>query len=200
MTKQLVIFLALTVFSTAIYSQRAPDYHVIRYQNDTVLLSYFWLTKGYKIRDIFRYDKIDIRSTRNNIRYRSKGYFIGIRGDTLFVDTTRVANDHFSMTGRDTFPPIFKKVLIPNITKFYHERKKLNPIFGWGIAASVLSFTIVSPLISIQKKGFNSERFFIVGGSSLATMHLLIGARIVLGKKKMIVIPKNKKKRHWQAW
>lgn len=167
---------------------------------DTVIYDYFWLTKGRKIRDIFAHDKVDIRFLANGNKQRTKGEFIYVRGDTICVDTANIAGDHFSMTGRDTIPRTLKKVLIPNITTFYHERKKLNPILACGIAVSAISFVLVSPLVSIEKKGFNTERFLIVGGSSLATMHFLIGARIVLGKKKMKVVRKNKKLQSWQTW
>ena len=198
--KSILTLILLPLLSSLAFSQRDPNWQVIRYKNDTVLLDYFWLTKGYKIRDVFSPDKVDVRFLKNGTKQRARGEFIGVRGDTLLVDTAEIAGYHFGMTGRDTIPPTLKKVLIPNIATFYHERKKLNPILGWGIGISALSFVLVSPLVSIEKKSFNTERFLIAGGSSLATMHLFIGARIVLGKKKMKVIRKNKNLKHWQTW
>lgn len=199
MKSVIAIVLFLFFFFDAV-SQRSPDWNIVRYRNDTVLLDYFWLTKGHRIRDIFSLDKVDVRFINTGSKERVKGHFIGVRGDTLYVDETGVADSLFGWRGRDTFLTSFNRVKIPNITTFYHERKKLNKVLDWSIGVSAISFVLVSPLVSINKHGFNTERFILVGGSSLAVMHVFIGGRIAFGKKKMKVVRKNKNLRHWQVW
>ncbi len=167
---------------------------------DTVTYDYFWLSKRGRTRDIFDKQNIIVYSKisdSSKVTERTRGDFYRVRGDSLFIDTERFASDHFSMTGRDTVPPHLKVVRLHNITKFYHEREKLNNITGWGIGLSVLSTLIVSPLVSFQKGGFNGDRYLKVAGTSLASTALFITLRIGLSHKKMVI---RHKRNSWKLW
>lgn len=167
---------------------------------DTVNYDYFWLTKERKIRDVFQHNNIIVYSKisdTSNVVQRTKGDFYRVRGDSLFVDPEHVAENHFAMTGRDTLPPKLDIVRIHNITKFYHAREKFNTINGWGIALSVLSALIVSPLVSIQKSGFNGDRYLKVAGSSLAATVVFVSLRVSFSHKRMVI---RQRPNSWKAW
>lgn len=167
---------------------------------DTVTYDYFWLSKRGRTRDIFDKNNIIVYSKisdSSKVTARTRGDFYRLRGDSLFIDTYRFASNHYSMTGRDTVPPHLKVVRLHNITKFYHEREKLNNITSWGIGLSVVSALIVSPLVSLQKGGFNGDRYLKFAGTSLASTALFITLRVGLSHKKMVI---RHKQNSWKLW
>ena len=187
--------------NNSIHLKRGFSMKATGLNDDTVTYDNLWLTKRWRQRDVYRHDNIIVYSRITDssaIKERTRGDFYQVRGDSLFIDTKRVASEHFSMTGRDTMPPYLKVVRLHNISKLYHEREKLNLITGWGIGLSVISTLIVAPLISIQpggmKKGgsgINYDRYIKVAGTSLASTALFITMRIGLSHKKMVF--KNKR-------
>lgn len=168
--------------------------------SENATYDHFWLSKRMRTRDVFNKDNIIVYYKildSSKVTVRTRGDFCQVRGDSLFIDTERFASNYFSMTGRDTIPPHLKVVRLHNITKFYHEREKLNDITGWGIGLSVISALIVSPLASIQKGKINSDRYFKIAGTSLASTALFITLRVGLSHKKMVI---RNKQNSWKLW
>lgn len=164
--------------------------------NDVNPYNFLWLFKKRKSRDIYRYDNVIvyINNAGSGSRQRITGDFYKLQSGSIFVDTQRSASEHLAITGRDTIPVELREIPVLNISKLYHERRKLNYISGWGAGLSLLSALAVAPLISIEKSGFNSDRFLTVTAASLASATFFITVRVAFSHKKMRM---NRKRSAW---
>lgn len=173
----------------------------IRTGTDTIGYDYFWLTKKNKTRNIFLFDNITVRSkkTETSTEFKkTKGSFYMVKGDSLYVDSAKIARNYFVVTGRDTVPPKLKTISLHDLKYIKHERKKLNKVMSWCIAGSVISALIISPVVSFEGSNFNYDRAAMISSISMATLPVFITGRYVFSHKKMKVGSDAKK--HWRIW
>ena len=121
-----------------------------------------------------------------------------VKGDSLYVDSAKIARDYFAITGRDTVPPKLNAIAFQDLRYIKHERKKLNKVMNWCIAGSVISALIISPAVSFEGSNFNYDRAAMISSISMATLPVFITGRYVFSHKKMRVGTEAKKS--WRIW
>ena len=166
----------------------------IRNGKDTVGYDFFWLSKKNKTRNIFLVDNITVKTDQT----KTKGSFFMVKGDSIYVDSAKIARDYFAITGRDTVPPKLKAIAFQDLKYIKHERKKLNKVMNWCIAGSVISALIISPAVSFEGSNFNYDRAAMISSVSMATLPVFITGRYVFSHKKMRVGTEAKKS--WRIW
>lgn len=169
----------------------------LRNGKDTVAYDYFWLTKKNKTRNIFLFDNITAKSNKTESK-KTKGSFFMVKGDSLYIDSAKIARNYFAVTGRDTVPSKLKTIALHDLKYIKHERKKLNKVMNWCIAGSVISALIISPVVSFEGSNFNYDRAAMISTVSMATLPVFITGRYVFSHKKMKLGTEAKK--DWRIW
>ncbi|MBS1636888.1 MAG: hypothetical protein JST26_13305 [Bacteroidetes bacterium] len=148
------------------------------------------------------FDKKGIR--HDSIEYHVRGDFISISNDSMIIQTEEMDTHNFYRRNTDSlhffFTPVssgFAKVPLKDISRIYYTRSLWN---GLTINTTLLSLTsafIVSPLISIQKEGFNHQRFRQVTSVSLGVAVLSVSFGIAFSQKKFLIRPTSKSNKTW---
>jgi hypothetical protein len=172
----------------------------VRTRADTASYDFLWLHNNRKTRDVVRFDHLIIRSknpSNTNEIVKIKGGFLQIKGDSIYLDSLNIAKYNSSSLTSDTIKTPMKTVAYKNITSIKHVRKKLNYAMSWGIATSILTALVISPIVSYEKDNFNSDRASLISSISMATLPLFITMRYVFSHKKMKI---NSGKDSWELW
>lgn len=171
----------------------------IRIGNDTAAYSFLWFSHSNKSKNINRFDNIKIKSkTKNNSDFtKHKGGFLLIKGDTIFLDSNRIAQNYFLESGRDTFPLNTQKIAYSDLHSIKINRKTWNKVMAWGMAASVFSALVISPVISFEGSSFNFNKAQQISSISMAALPVFIGGRMLFGRKKIIL---NDAQSQWHIW
>jgi hypothetical protein len=156
----------------------------------------FYLKKGKKTKEIYVNSDLSIYSyhigQRNeNIKHHASGELLAIIKDTLVLNSTTM----YSYNKK--YSDSIIKISIPEINKIYNIRSKVQGVTICTTLLSVVTALIISPLISIQKNGFNKERFAIVSGTSIGIMALSITIGATFGQKVFLIQPTKKNKKVW---
>jgi hypothetical protein len=148
------------------------------------------------------YDKKGL--THDSISYNVKGEFLELIRDTMIIGVEDLYVHDFYKRYTDSLhsfyvrkPEPFVKVPLKDITKVYKDRDLITPMFltaGLAFASALL----VAPLISIQKGGFNADRYASVSLSSLGVMSAAIATGIIFGQKKFVIKRGTKNHRTWK--
>lgn len=149
------------------------------------------------------YEKKGIQ--HDSIEYRVRGEFMSINNDTITIRTSDLEAHDYYKKNTDTLHNFFRKIdggfaKVPakDITKIYYTRDKWKEITLQTTLLSILAGAVISPLISIQKKGFNTDRFRNVSLTSLGVMTLSISFGIGFSQKEYLLKPTKKNKKVWK--
>jgi hypothetical protein len=148
------------------------------------------------------YDKKGLRN--DSIEMRVRGHFMSIKNDTMVIesDYLRIHNlhkknadsSHYSFI---TTPTGFVKVPVTDISRIYYTRHEWKTFTSRITLASFVTAFVVSPLISIQKGGFNGDRFGKVTAASSCLAVLSISLNIAFSQKKFLIKPTKKSNKTW---
>jgi hypothetical protein len=170
----------------------------------------FYFTRNKKAREIVSYNDLSVHSQKkglynDSIEYSVRGDFIGIINDSMVIRTDEIEVHDFYKINTDSLhsyskKPLdgFAKISVKDISKIYYARDEWKT---FTLRASLLSFAtalIVSPLISIQKGGFNGNRFSKVSGVSCGVMILSISFGIAFSQKEYLILPTKKNLKTWK--
>lgn len=167
-------------------------------------------TTKIKEKEILKHNNLSIYSEQkgilhDSIEYNIKGEFTAIINDSLIMRTDDIEVHDFYKKNTDSLHCFYKKtesghvkVPIRDISKIYYTRD------GWttfGVRSTLLALAsafIVSPLISIEKSGFNIERFSKVSLISIGVIPVSISLAIAFSQKKFLLKPDKKSNKVWK--
>ena len=167
------------------------------------------LTFGSKAKTIHTTDNIQIHIDSIPIvnGYLNRivcGHFLYLLHDTIALQPEYIKFDssNATLSGKRylSFPPRWDttiKTNIRDINRIVYERQKFPKIMRYSFFASVLTALVISPLVSIEKGGFNHDRFKTISSISGGTAFLTLIFGLVSHEKYYELIPSNKKKRVW---
>jgi hypothetical protein len=149
------------------------------------------------------YEKKGIQ--HDSIEYRVRGEFMSINNDTITIRTSDLEVHDYYKKNTDTLHNFFRKIdggfaKVPtkDISKIYYTRDKWKTFTLRTTLLAFASAAIISPLISIQKNGFNHERFRNVSLTSLGVMTLSISFGIGFSQKEYLLKPTKKSNKVWK--
>jgi hypothetical protein len=173
----------------------------------------FYLKKSKKYvnhRKITRNDDLSIDFVKkgintDSVEYKIQGNFVTIMQDTMIIRSNELEVHDFYKVKTDSLhfhyrslPSGFQKVPISDIKLIKKRRSDLQTFVVSTTLLSLISAAVVSPVISIQKQGFNTDRFLKVSGTSLGVTALSITVGVVFGSEKFQIKPTAKKKVVWK--
>ena len=198
----MIKFLTLILFSFQICSSQ-----------DT--LRTFKLVKGQKHKTINYADNIDIlnNKTFNNgdsTERTINGKFLFISNDSIAVKPTYYRDvKYYDHTGSGVNDDWYKyktfcknqdtlmKVHLKDINIFAYNRKYFPKISRYAFYASLVTALIISPIVSIEKGGFNKNRFKTISAISGGAAFLTITFGLASMNREFLLIPTKKKKHIW---
>lgn len=164
----------------------------------------FSLVKRNKVKVVSWHSSLSIYSFRNNVdtvkaTEHINGNFLALTRDTLILssDLDTSSNGRFIEVKVGPIAETVVKIPIKNINKLYYSRDGLQDAALKTNLLAAFTGLIVSPLISIQKNGFNKERFKTVSGISAGVLVLSITINATFGQKGFLIHSPNKKKKVW---
>lgn len=171
---------------------------------------FFYFSKDSKMKDVGKHKDLSIYYEKkgllnDSIQYRTRGEFMHLNNDTITIKTPDIEVHDFYRKNTDTLHNFSKqtesgyaKINIKDISKIYYERTTWKQITLQTTLLSILTGAIISPLISIQKNGFNHERFKNVSLTSLGVMTLSISFGIGFSQQEYLLKPTKKNKKVWK--
>ena len=169
----------------------------------------FYFKRENRKKAITKYNDLSVYSEKkglknDSIEYDVRGKFMAITNDTMIIESEDVYIHNFYFKNNDSlhYHPIktsngFTKIPLINISKIYYGRDKFKTFTLRTTLICLATALIVSPLISIQKGGFNGDRFRKVTGTSLGVMVLSISFGIGFSQKEFLIWPTKKNKKTW---
>ncbi len=176
-------------------------------QSDTYPSFYFLRNK--KSKEVGRYHDLSVHLEKKGIKndslqFHLRGYFMGIEKDTMVIQCEEMYVHDFYKPKTDslhdywkTVPKGFAKVAVADICKVYYERSEWKTLTSRTTLVSLATAILISPLISIQKSGFNNDRFSKVTGASLGVAVLSISFGIAFSQKPFLIKPTKKDNKTW---
>lgn len=170
----------------------------------------FYLSRGKKTKDIRRHHDLSVYYEKkglqhDSIEFRARGDFMNIADDSIVIKTEELEIHDFYKKNTDTLHNFYQKnktgfvkIPIKDITKMYYKREIGTQIATQTALLSFVSALIVAPLVSIQKKGFNTDRYKKVSLSSLGVMTLSIGIGVGISQKEFLLTPTKKNNKTWK--
>lgn len=166
------------------------------------LTSTFYVKKG---RGFGNYKKIrqpDVLSvnfsnrglSNDSLEYNVKGDFIVLTGDTIVIKSNKLIVHDFYKRNVDSsyyskyLVSGFQKVNINDITLIKRRREVFQNSIITISLLSLVSAIVVSPVASIQKHGFNMERFAKISGTSLGVTTLAVTFGVLFGSEKFLIV------------
>lgn len=148
------------------------------------------------------YDKKGLKN--DSVEYHVRGDFMSITSDSMIIQTTDFEIHNFYKRNTDSLhflskplPSGFAKVPLKDIYKIYYERSDWKTFTLRTTLVSLATALIVSPLISIQKGGFNHDRFNKVTTASLGVAVLSISFGIAFSQKEFLIRSTKKSDKIW---
>ncbi len=173
-------------------------------------LSSLYMEKGKKYKEISRYDRLSVFfETRgiktDSVAYNVQGDMVTIMDDTMIIHSEELEVHDYYKRNTDPFhfyykniPRRFQKIPLKDITLI----KKTRPVLQTSVISltllSLVSAIVVSPLVSIQKDGFNANRFRKVSGVSLGIATISVSTGVLFGSKKFLVKPTSRERNVWK--
>jgi hypothetical protein len=135
----------------------------------------------------------------NKLKTKSlTGHFLYICRDTLYMLPTHESQDILSAKyktyGENT--DSLKYAPLSEINRIIYDRPigSISAACFWLFAGTAL---VASPLLSIQRKGFDTPKFLRISGISLGGAVLCMGITAVFGERTLEIWPPGAKKRLW---
>jgi hypothetical protein len=170
----------------------------------------FYFEQGKKWKEVHRYNGLSIYSIKrgvhhDSIEYHSSGDFLAVINDTIILNSDAISEHNFYKKNTDSTHYLLKeferempvKIPLNEISKVYYSRGMLQDVTIKTTLLSLFTGFIVSPLISIQKNGFNRDRFAAVSGTSMGVMVLSITVAAIFGQKGFLIQATKKNKKVW---
>jgi hypothetical protein len=170
----------------------------------------FYFSRDKKLKKIKHYDDISLYFQKkgiihDSIQYQVRGGLLAIIKDTIVVKSDEIEIHDFYKTKTDSLHDYYKntqmglfKVPINDIYTVYKTRSNWSTITRRTALISLATALIISPLISIGKTGFNSERFRAVSLTSLGVMTLSISFGIGFSQRKYMLLSSKKNDKLWK--
>ena len=169
----------------------------------------FYFKREKRVKKINKFNDLSVYSEKkglknDSIEYDVRGKFMAVTNDTMIIESEDVFIHNFYFKKNDSlhYHSIkttngFAKIPLLNISKIYCGRDKFKTFTLRTTLVCLATALIVSPLISIQKGGFNGDRFRKVSGTSLGVMVLSISFGIGFSQKEFLIWPTKKNKKTW---
>ena len=129
---------------------------------------------------------------------------MSITNDSMIIQTNDFDIHNFYKKNTDSLhflrqplPSGFAKVPLKDIYKIYYERSDWKTFTLRATLLSLATALIVSPLISIQKSGFNQDRFSKLTTASLGVAVLSISFGIAFSQKEFLIRSTKKSNKTW---
>lgn len=163
-----------------------------------------------KTKEVLKHKTLSVYSEKkgtqhDSIKYNIKGEFTALINDSIIMRADDIEVHDFYKKNNDSLHCFYKKaesgivkIPIKDISKIYYSRD------GWttfGVRSTLLALAsafILSPLISIQKSGFNIERFSKVSLISIGVIPVSISLAIAFSQKKFLLKPDKKSNKIWK--
>lgn len=169
----------------------------------------FNLVSSKKTKEVVRLDDLSVHFQKkginhDSIEYRVRGDFMSITNDTMNLYSDEIDVHDFYKKNTDSLHyhsqainPGFVKIPVKEISKIYYGREQWKTFTLGTTLISFATALIVAPLISLQKKGFNHERFNSVALPALGVMSLSITFGIAFSQKEYLLRSDKKEKKIW---
>jgi hypothetical protein len=148
------------------------------------------------------YEKKGIKN--DSLEFHVRGDFMSITNDSMVIQSEDFDVHDFYKKNTDSLHYLsktvasgFVKVPLKDISKIYYERSDWKTFTLRTTLLSLASALIVSPLISIQKGGFNQDRFNKVTTASLGVAVLSITFGIAFSQKEFLIKPTKNSNKTW---
>ena len=196
----------LFVISFILVSKLIPGQSTL-FVDSAKLYKSFSFVNRKKEKEVWKCHNLSVHSQRRGLKndgveYHVRGGFMGIANDSMIIETEEQEIHNFYR--RDSLhacdikvPSGFMKIPVKDITKIYYTREKWNTFILRTTLVSLTSALIVSPLVSIQKGGFNTDRFAKVSSTSFGVMILSVSIGIAFCQKEFLLMPNKKSNKVW---
>lgn len=127
------------------------------------------------------------------------GHFMFICRDTIYIqptfETQDVKGSVFKIYSENT--DSLKYAPISEINRIVYDRKisSVSAASFWLFSATAL---VASPILSIKRNGFDTQKFFRISGISLGGAAVCLGITAVFGERSLEIKPSTGKKRIWK--
>lgn len=178
------------------------------FTNDNSFCSFDFCRKS-KVKNVNRYHDLSVHYSKKGIKtdsleYHVRGDFMTIAEDSMVIESEEVSVHDFYKTYTDSlhfFSKIvsggFVKVPLKDISKIYYERSEWKTFTLRTTLVSFASAFIISPLLSIQKNGFNYDRFSKITFSSLGVAVVSVTFGIAFSQKEFLIRSTKKNDKVW---
>jgi hypothetical protein len=171
----------------------------------------FFLVRNKKTKEFTSNNTINVcyryKGLKNDSieRYIQAAHFVCVKNDTMVVRAENMNAYNHYREKKDSLKWYYNHLSyefykIP-INSIQYIKKQRGAVMGSAFLlglASIVSGAIVSPLISIQKSGFNNDRFLKVSGTSLGVLAVSITVGITCSIKHFQIKPSKKRKKIWK--
>lgn len=181
------------------------------YEQQVVEVKKIILERNNKNKKIERFENISIYSKNRGLKndsidFNAIGDFICVNNDSIVLSAYSVSKHNFyrKYTEEEHFKTWFYKenqyvkFATKDIYKLYYTRQKIQNFTISTTLLSIVTALVVSPLVSIQKKGFNTQRLYQISGTSIGVMALSITLGASFNQKKFVISPQKEKDKYWK--
>lgn len=187
-----------------------PSILGVCYSANSNTFSSFEFQRGKKIKEVLGHHDLSIHFEKKGLKndsleFHVRGDFMSITNDSMIIQTSDLDIHNFYIRNTDSLhflrqplPSGFAKVPLKDIYKIYYERSDWTTFTLRTTLVSLATALIVSPLISIQKGGFNHDRFSKVTTASLGVAALSITFGIAFSQKEYLIKPTKKSSKTWE--
>ncbi len=169
----------------------------------------FYFLRSKKSIEVLRHRDLSVHFEKKGVRndsieYHVRGDFMAINNDSIIIQSEDIDIHDFYKKNTDSLhylvksiPTGFAKVPLKDISKIYYERSDWKTFTLRATLVSLASALIISPIISIQKGGFNGDRFSKVTTASLGVAVLSVSFGIAFSQKEILIKPTKKSNKTW---
>ncbi|MBK6986351.1 MAG: hypothetical protein IPH32_17175 [Bacteroidetes bacterium] len=169
----------------------------------------FDFLRSKKSHEVTKHDDISVHFEKkgmqhDSLQYHVRGSFMTIANDSMVIQTEEINVHDFYRKNTDSLHSFSKKLstgfaIVPmkDIYKIYYTRSEWKTFTLRTTLVSLATAFIVSPLISIQKGGFNYDRFNKVSSVSLGVAVLSVSFGIAFSQKQFLIKPTTKSNNTW---
>jgi hypothetical protein len=179
------------------------------YNSKSNSYSHFAFQRGNKYKEVLSSHDLSVHYEKkgfknDSLQFHVRGDFINITNDSMIIQTEELDMHDFYKTNIDSLHRFskqietgFVKVPLSAINKIFYERSDWKTFTLRTTILSLACALVVSPLISVQKGGFNSDRFSKVTTASLGVAVLSISFGIAFSQKEFLLKSSKKKNKPW---
>lgn len=171
--------------------------------------SSFTFQRGKKTKEVLIHHDLSVHYEKkglqgDSLEFHVRGDYMSITDDSLVIQSDELNIHDFYKKNTDSLhyfskmtPSSFIKVPIKDISKIYYERSEWKTFTLRTTLLSITTALIISPLVSIQKGGFNRDRFNKVTLTSFGVAILSISFGIAFSQKEFLCKPTKKSNKIW---